>query len=136
MLTAREAKRCVDMGKLARILLDASEDGDATAKRIVQEHGAMLGDYALAAARRVGIERSPLTLVLAGGVFRHPSRTHIDSIVARMRERAPRVHTLHSRFEPSVGALFLALERAGFTVDEHVLAHLTSSMPSAVLFAT
>ena len=33
-------------------------------------HGAALGDYALVAARRVEIERTPFTLVLAGGVVR------------------------------------------------------------------
>jgi N-acetylglucosamine kinase-like BadF-type ATPase len=136
MLTARDAKKSVDIGKLARVLLDAAEDGDAVAKRVVQEHGAMLGDYALAAARRVGIERSSLTLVLAGGVFRHPSRTHIDSIVARMCEKTPKVQSIHSRFEPSVGALFLALEEIGITIDKHLLEHLTGSLPPDVLFAT
>ena len=136
MLTARDAKRIVDVGKLARVLLDTAEDGDVTAIRIVQEHGAILGDYALAAARRVGTERSPLTLVLAGGVFRHPSCMHIDSIVARVRERSPQARAIRSRFEPSVGALFLALELAGATLDEYLLDTLVDSLPPVVLFAT
>ena len=136
LLTARDAMQPVDVGRLARLLLDAAEDGDGTAQRIVQEHGAMLGDYALAAARRVGIERFALELVLAGGVFRHPSHTHVDSIVARMREKIPQVHAVRSRFEPSVGALFLALEHAGITIDKHLLARLIDSMPSTILFAT
>ncbi len=136
MLTAREGKRSVDVGRLARVLLDAAQEGDVTAERIVREHGTMLGEYALAAARRVGIERSPITLVLAGGVFRHPSRLHVDSIVARMREQAPQVRIVHSRFEPGVGALFIALERAGVAVDKRLLTRLTDSMPSTALFAT
>jgi hypothetical protein len=59
---------------------------------------------------------------------------HADSIVARVRERSPQVRAIHSRSEQSVGALFLALEPAGTTVDERLLETLVESLPPVVLF--
>jgi len=52
------------VSSLSRVLLDLAHDGDPAAVRILQEHGIHLGDYALIAARMVGIEGEPFTLVL------------------------------------------------------------------------
>src|SRR3712207_5167121 len=91
LFTRREGQRPTQLGGLARVLLDEASNGDAPARRIVEEHGASLGDYALAAARRVGIEGTPFTLVLAGGVLRHAARLLPDAIVARVRTTSPGV---------------------------------------------
>lgn len=122
--------------KLTRVLLDEASQGDLTAKQIVQEHGTALGDYALAAARQVGLEGTPFTLVLAGGVLRHPSHLLADCIVERVRTKSPEVHPIYSRFEPVVGALFLALEAAGQAIDEALLSQLVPTLPPASLFQT
>jgi hypothetical protein len=102
----------------------------------VQEHGAALGDYALVAARRVGIERNPFALVLAGGVLRHPTPLLREALIARVQSVAPGAKPLVSRFEPAVGALFLALETAGIAIDEPLRARLAATLPSAAFFAT
>ncbi|UCH24901.1 MAG: hypothetical protein JSV66_13245, partial [Trueperaceae bacterium] len=102
--TARHSEPPVEVTALARILLEQAEVGDATARRIVEEQGAILGDYALAAARQVGLEGSSFTLVLTGGVFRHPSELLAEAVVARVCESVPGVRPLRSRFEPVVGA--------------------------------
>ncbi len=117
------------MGRLAWILQDTAEEGDATARRIVREHGAMLGDYALTAARRVGIEDTPFTVSLAGGVFRHPSTLHSDALAERVREKSPAARITRSRFEPVVGTLFLALESTGKVIDEELVERLAASLP-------
>lgn len=121
---------------LARVLLDAAAKGDETARRIVREHGEALGDYALAAARRMGILDVPFTLALLGGVLRHPSPLLPDALVARVQATCPQAKPLFSPFEPAVGALFLALEAAGVVVDEQVLARVTATLPNATLFET
>ena len=121
---------------LARVLLDAAANGDDTARRIVREHGEALGDYALAAVRRVGILDLPFTLGLSGGVLRHPSKLLPDSLVARVQATCPQASPLFSPFEPAVGALFLALEAAGVAVGEQVLARVTATLPDATLFET
>lgn len=133
-ITARDGKTSAK--KLTRVLLDEASAGDLTAKRIVQQHGAALGDYALAAARQVGLEGAPFTLVLAGGVLRHPSHLLADCLVERVRTKSPKVQPIYSRFEPVVGALFLALEAAGQVIDEVLLARLIPTLPPASLFET
>jgi hypothetical protein len=135
-LTARERQLAFDPGHLARPLLDEAAAGDATARQIVVAHGEALGDYALAAARRVGIAGLPFTLILAGSVLRHPSPLLRDAIIARVQTASPGVQPAMSRFEPAVGALFLALESAGVCVDEPLMARLSASLPPPALFAT
>jgi N-acetylglucosamine kinase-like BadF-type ATPase len=134
--TARGGSRPAGVGRLAPVLLHEASHGDPTARRVVEEHGRALGDYALAAARRVGIEQTLFTLVLAGGVLRHPSRLLADALIARVRASAPEVRPVPSRFEPAVGALFLALEAAGVLVDTPLLERLVPTLPPASLFAT
>jgi N-acetylglucosamine kinase-like BadF-type ATPase len=125
-----------DTGRLARLLLDEADRGDPTARQVALEFAQMLGDYALAGARQVGIMEAPFTLVLAGGVLRHPARLLTETLTDRVRAAAPRVQVIESRFEPAVGALFLALELAGAAIDAPLLARLTPTLPPAAFFAT
>src|SRR5439155_14175818 len=74
LLTARGGEPLDRTAHLARAVLDEAHNGDPAARRVVQDQGVMLGDYALAAARRVHLAHALFPLVLAGGVFRHPSR--------------------------------------------------------------
>ncbi len=124
------------VSQLSRVLLDAAGAGDLIARRIVQEHGEALGDYALAAARQVGIEGGPFTLALTGGVFRHSCSLLAEALIARVRASSPGVVPVYSRFEPAVGALLLGLEAAGCSLDEPLLSRLTASLPDVSLFAT
>lgn len=122
--------------QLASILLDEAQNGDRAALAIVREHGAALGDYALAAVSRVGIERTPFTLVFAGGVFRHASSLLMDTIIERVRSVSPDVRPTRCRFEPIIGVLFTALEAAQVPVDNAVLEKLVPTIPGDGLFST
>ena len=133
--TARGAPPA-NMGGLARLLLDEADSGDPTARRIALEHGLALGDYALVGARQVGIVDVPFTMVLAGGVLRHPAGLLAETLTERVRAAAPNVQVVDNRFEPVVGALFLALEQAGVVIDAPLLARLTQTLPPAAFFAT
>jgi hypothetical protein len=124
------------VGRLARVLLDEADRGDAAARNIAIEHGRSLGDYALAGARQVGIMGAPFTLVLAGGVLRHPARLLADTLLARVRDAAPDAQVVESRFEPAAGALLLALESASVAIDAPLLARLAPSLPPAAFFET
>lgn len=134
--TNRTGSHRADWGGLARVLLDEAAVGDPAAYKIVTEHGAALGDYALAAARKVGIDQTAFTLVLTGGVLRHPSPLLSQTIVARVRETSPAVRPVNSRFEPAVGALFLALESAGVVIDEPLIKRAVPTVPTAAFFMT
>jgi N-acetylglucosamine kinase-like BadF-type ATPase len=123
-------------GQLARLLLDEADQGDPTARRLAIEHGQALGDYAVVGARQVGIADLPFTLVLAGGVLRHPARLLTETLVRRVRAAAPGVQVVESRFEPAVGALFLGFELAGVSIDAPLLARMAPTLPAAAFFAT
>ncbi len=124
------------VSSLSRVLFDVACDGDTTARHIVQDHGAALGDYVLAAAKQVGIEKLPFTLVLAGGVLRHSSRLLPEALIARVQSQSPYAVPVYSLFEPAVGALLLAFEAAGIPVGEPLLTCLTATLPESSLFAT
>lgn len=134
-LTRRNRRPPKRMGRLARILLDQAAAGDTTSLRIVRAHGASLGDYALTAARKVGLDGDYL-LTTSGGVMRHPSPILRDALLARVREVHPQVRWQASHHEPVFGALLLALERAGVTADETVFRRLEETCPDKSLFLT
>ncbi len=124
------------MKYLAPLLLDEAQAGDIVALNIVREHGRALGQYAQAAARRVGIEDTPFALVLAGGVFRHPSSLLPDTIIDWVRSTSPEIRPTRCRFEPVVGVLLEALEAADQPIDDIVLQRLEATLPSSSLFMT
>jgi N-acetylglucosamine kinase-like BadF-type ATPase len=136
-LTARDVGTAPrDITRLARVLLDEACRGDVVARRIVEEQGTLLGEYAVAAARKVGIDGTPFWLVLTGGVFRHSGQELADALLARVRLASPGVRPIRSRFEPAIGAVFLALEAAGVAVDAALQARLEPTIPPGALFAT
>lgn len=124
------------LGALTRALLDEATHGDHAASRIVQQHGAAVGDYALAAARRVGVLAQPFSLALTGGVLRHTGPLLATTIVERVQSVAPQAQPIVSRFEPVVGALLLAFDTAGIAVDASVVERLRATLPPPVFFAT
>jgi N-acetylglucosamine kinase-like BadF-type ATPase len=136
LFTSRVKKIPSRVDQLTLILLDEAQAGDSVAMCVVQEHGRALGDYALAAARRVGIEGTAFTLVLAGGVFRHPSSLLADTIIERVRTTSPEVGPTICRFEPIIGVLFAALEAAGSSVNDALLEKLIPTIPASTLFST
>jgi N-acetylglucosamine kinase-like BadF-type ATPase len=119
------------LDRLAPILLDVAQAGDEVAMRVVREHGEALGDIALAAARQVGIERDPFHLILAGGVFRHPTVALEEAIVARVHLTAPGIHPVRTTHEPITGVLVQALTLAGTVVDPATLDRLIPMVQAA-----
>ena len=136
LFTSRNSKPHRDLGYLTPILLDEAQAGDEAALRIVQKHGSMLGQFALAAARQVGIEGTSFALVFAGGVFHHPSPLLAEVVTQTVRATSPHVRPMRCRFEPIVGVLFSALEAAGVEIEESLIARLLPTLPSAALFST
>jgi N-acetylglucosamine kinase-like BadF-type ATPase len=137
--TARDERPKRNVGHLARILLDEAAAGDATARRITLDHGTALGDYAITAARKVGLLADPcaeFALVTAGGVMRHPSRLMAQALLARMHQVAPRARLVQCPLEPVAGAVMLALEHSGAVVTETVWDKLGASLPGETLFQT
>ena len=134
-LTRRDRRAPRRLGRLARLLLDEAELGDAASLKIVCEHGESLGDYALAAARQVNLS-GPYTLVTSGGVMRHPSKVLVRALMQRVHTVNPDASWHASQHEPVFGALLLALELARHPVDAALLSRLESTCPEESVFLT
>jgi N-acetylglucosamine kinase-like BadF-type ATPase len=136
LFTARLGEHPRNVDQLARVVLDTASEGDDMARRLVAAQAAMLGDYALAAARQVGIAGTSFPLVLAGGLFRHRSRLLPEAIAERVRAAEPGAREIISPLEPVAGALLMAMAEAGAPVGESVLARISGGVPEAAFFAT
>jgi N-acetylglucosamine kinase-like BadF-type ATPase len=115
--------------RLAPAVLDEADAGDAVARDIVAGQGHTLGDQTRACAERVGLLGADFPVVLAGGVFRHPSRLLAETLM----ERIPGGLPVRAAHEPVVGALLFAFDRAGVKADE---ARLEATAPPAATYAT
>jgi N-acetylglucosamine kinase-like BadF-type ATPase len=137
-LTARDFRSPPqpEIKSMAKVVLDVAAEGEAMALSLVNNQGRALGDTALAAARKVGIEHEPFHLVLTGGVLRHPSALMRDAIIARVREASPSVNVIHDALEPALGAVMLALEHAHVAITPTVRAKLQMTAPPAKVFET
>jgi hypothetical protein len=99
------------------------------ATAIITGQGRILGDQTHACAERVGLAGGQFPVVLAGGVFRHPSRLLAETIMGRI----PGGRAVPATHEPAVGALLFAFDRAGIVADE---ARLDATAPPAAHYAT
>ena len=122
--------------RLAPVLLDRADDGDAVACEIVTKAASRHANAALAAAEAVGLREIPFRLVLNGGVLRHPSRLLENLIRSRVEELAPDVATVHDPPEPVVGAALLALDLAEHETGPAVVDRLVETLPGPELFKT
>jgi N-acetylglucosamine kinase-like BadF-type ATPase len=118
--------------QLTPMLLDEADAGDDVAVRVVQEHGGALGKIAIAAARKVGLEGA-FPLILAGGVFQHPTAALADSISESVRTAFPAITPVRCGAEPVAGVLLQALAAAGVTIDSAIRERVLASVTPAAL---
>ncbi len=135
-LSRRTSAVSPEIGSLAPTILDVAEEGDATARQIVVDHGTGLGHMAVAAARRVGIEDRPFSIVLVGGLFRHPGALMREALLSALRSSAPLAIESPPAYSPSAGGLLLAFDAAGIRIAGDVERRLLRTMPSDELFDT
>ena len=101
----------------AEVVLEEAAAGDPVAVEIVTTAGARLGEYGRLSADRVALADG-YTVVLCGGVLRHPSPLLRESILARLPAGRP----VAGITEPVVGAVLLAGDSVGATPDGDVIA--------------
>ena len=99
----------------APAVLRAASDGDQVAIGIVRATGEHLGKSAAVVAARLDLPAG-YDLVLAGGLFRSASQLLLSSLL----EQVPGVQVVNLTAPPAAGAVVLALEEQGITVDEEL----------------
>jgi N-acetylglucosamine kinase-like BadF-type ATPase len=118
--------------RFAAVVIDAADDGDPVAREIVDGKARILGMQARATAGQLELPLDGTRVVLAGGVFSHPSERLAQGVMAELPGAVPVRHAP----PPVAGALLLALDRAGVAVaaadvDAGLRAHLPSEGRSA-----
>ncbi len=99
--------------RLAPAVLDVADAGDAVAQTIVARMGSILGRQARACAGQLDLPLEGTPIVLAGGVFGHPTDRLANATMAEL----PGAVAVRHPAPPIAGALLLALDRAGVSVD-------------------
>ncbi len=125
-----------DLSRLAPLVLRSAAEGDAAARAIIRYHAEHVLDYALVAARKVGLTDQPFTLVLNGGIFRDAGGTLLAALRDACSRRAPQITLVRGRYEPAVGALLHAFDRAGYPLDAERIGRIEASVPPVAFFAT
>ena len=117
-----------EVAALAPVVAEASAGGDDVATRILIEAGVDLGQATVAVIRRLQL-RGRFTVAKTGGVFQlgEPICSTFERTV---RKVAPECNISQARFEPAVGAAFLALRELGVAVDEPLLKRTEASLCS------
>jgi len=114
---------------LVPCIFEAAYQGDKVAKKILLRLGEEVGITAAAVIRKLGLEKTEVEVVLAGGVFEGNGPWLLDTVSRIVRQYAPRAKIVRPRFAPVVGALLLALERMLGHVPPEVMEELEQSLP-------
>jgi N-acetylglucosamine kinase-like BadF-type ATPase len=102
-LSGREVQR------LAPLVLDIADAGDACAREIVTRTGAILGEQGRVAAAHAGLALEGCPVVLTGGVLQHPSALLAKAIMAHL----PGAVAMRPTAPPVAGALLIAFDALG-----------------------
>jgi N-acetylglucosamine kinase-like BadF-type ATPase len=97
----------------APLVVRAASAGDPVAVGILERAGRSLGRAAGAVARRLDLADQEFDLVLSGGLFRGRSHLLHDALRTEVTPAAPRATLVLLELPPAVGAVVMAMERAG-----------------------
>jgi len=122
---------------LPPLVFDAAYEGDQVAIRLVRQIAEEAALAAIALIRRLGLEREPVPVVLAGSVFKGKGPLLLDLVRARVHEVAPRACISRPKFEPVVGAAIMALEMLGLGMEDdrwHQIEHSASQLSLSLAY--
>ncbi|GAB4530105.1 MAG: BadF/BadG/BcrA/BcrD ATPase family protein [Anaerolineae bacterium] len=117
--------RC-QVASLCPVVVGVARQGDWKAIQILKEAGVELGRAGAAVIHRLGMEKSYFAVVPFGGVFR-AGELVLDSFRETILAVAPQAMVVRPRFEPVVGAVLLALDSLGATIDARITSAIEHS---------
>jgi len=110
---------CVDV-------MAAAQDGDAVALGIAEYAGRELALASFTAARALGMDAGEFPVAPCGSVFR-AGEVIMSPFTGELAQLAPGARVVNAPYPPVVGAVIMALLRAGVTCDEAVRHRLAES---------
>lgn len=99
--------------ELPPLVVTAAEAGDAEALAIMRRQGSEVTRLAVAALRQLGMEDSPVPVVLGGSVLVSSRSILLEFISASIHAEAPKALTSLCTTRPVVGAALAGLSMAG-----------------------
>jgi N-acetylglucosamine kinase-like BadF-type ATPase len=103
------------IGELSPVVFRAARDGDAVAREIVDRLAVELTTMAVALARRLGMLRRPVDIVLAGGVFRTDDERFFTRLEGDLKAVMPAATVIRLDVPPVTGPALEGLEQFGFS---------------------
>lgn len=107
-----------DLLDLVPLLFEAADQNDEEARCLVVRMGTEVAVTANAIIRRLSLVHEDVEVVLGGSVFKGKGDLMLNTITRLVHEEAPKALIVMPRHEPVVGAVLLALEQIGVTIDE------------------
>lgn len=118
-----------DLLRLVPLLFEAAMQGDRVSQDLITRVGEEFGISAATVIKRLGLQASPVEVVLAGSVFKGKGPLLIDTVRQIVHRTAPAATLVRLAFEPVVGATLLGLESVGVAVDDATYSMLRATMP-------
>jgi len=115
-----------EVASLAPIVAEAAESGDQVALHILNEAGYELAHVTMAVIKKLRLH-GHFIVAKTGGVFQMGTSIN-DAFERAIGQAAPECCIISSRFEPAVGAAFLALQEVGVEIDEALLEKVAVSL--------
>jgi len=114
---------------LVPLLFEASQAGDEVACDLIVRLGAEVGVTANALIRRLSLEEENVEVVLAGSVFKGKGSLLFDTVERVVRGEAADARIIRPKYEPVVGAAFLAIEAMNIPVNQGFIKQFDSTLP-------
>jgi len=115
--------------EIVPLVFEAAWQGDAVAQSILIRLGEEVGIAASTVIKKLGLERTDVEVILAGGVFKGKGPLLLDTIIQTMHRVAPKARVSFPKYAPVVGAVLLALETLKGALDREILEKLDLSLP-------
>ncbi len=117
------------LDELAPLVFETAAAGDEVARAIVERQSEELATMAAALARRLGLTRREVDVVLSGGVFKGYDPAFLPDLTSRVRRHVPGARLVRVDGPSVVGATLLALDMlSGDLVGARVEARLRAAL--------
>jgi N-acetylglucosamine kinase-like BadF-type ATPase len=107
-----------DLGKLAPLVFEAAEGGDAAARAIVIRQADEIAVSALALLRRLEMTQVEVDVVLSGGVVYGQGSLLLARVTEQIQAVCPKASIRRLAVPPVIGAAFLAIDQLGLPTPD------------------
>ena len=117
-----------DPATFAPTVMQLAGDGDYAAQEIIRAAATLLADNALAVINQLDMHTHEFDVVLAGGVATNATPDFYQVMSEYIHTEAPHVQLVRLQDKPVLGALLLAFDSLGMSIDAGALQRLRAEV--------